>query len=331
MKKSISLILVLAMVFCMALTGFAMSGPTGKITGMTGDLSLGYSGPGDLGEVYPQDERMEYIYLYDSMFSWDDDYVPQSTPSQLSTSQIRTARLEARTSRSTSKVVESIAINAKESRIEIKFAKEYIGTRKLDFEFDVVLSVDGRRQSDHAMSFTGTFLNASIDVYDGYEDVDISDGTVAVAQEYLSKLDVFIGHGITVATRLSNGKAVYGTTTMTPTSHDEEIMKEYPGISEAITLRTVGFPSSSKVKMGPEYTTYHVYDKDLNYLGKGKDTLDISDKYYLSTKELDLDFQEPSEAPSEASKPVGGVGNAANLEPGNQSPPNANYNPGTGR
>ena len=71
MKKIIAMILTLTMMLCMAVFAFALSGPTEKITGMVQGLSHGYSASGGdavLNEVNPQDERVEYIYLYDRCF-----------------------------------------------------------------------------------------------------------------------------------------------------------------------------------------------------------------------------------------------------------------------
>jgi len=329
MKKTLAITLALMLVLCLTVTGFAQDSP-GKITGMAQGLGLGYSATGgdaDLGEVYPQDERVEYIYLYDSMFTWEDDSVLPATPTKLTPAQIRAARLEARSNKSTGKVLDSITLNTRESRIEVKFTKEYVGIKELDFDFDVVLSIDGRRQSDYAMNFSGTFCNPVVEVYDNDWEVDISDGSVAHAQEYISRLKLDVGNGVTVSTRLSKDKKVYCTTTMTPDSGDDELMKEHTGIAEVINLRAVGLSGSgTAVKLAPEYSGYHVYGKDLSYLGKGNEELELSEKYYLAAKKLELPDEEPavSEAPAPAVTQPAAPSEA-------QSTSNANNNPNTGR
>lgn len=328
MKRIVSCALVTLLALSMTTAAFALD--PGKITGMAESLSLGYSGSGGdayLGEVYPQDERVEYISLYDTMFTWEGGDIPAATPAKLTAAQIRAAKVDVKSGRTNSKVIESIAINAKESRVEIKFAKEYAGTGELDFDFDVFLTLDGRRQNDYGVNFSGTFRNPTVELYSGYDTVDISDGTVAEAMEYIPKLEVEIGNGVTVSTRMSKGKRVYGTTTRTPDNSDDEVFRDHPTIRDVIHLRTVGLNGSGNtVKLSAEYSGYYVYGKDLSYFGTGKDALEYSDTYYLSGKKLDIAGEEPAFV-SEAPKPVESHYSSVT----DKSPPNVNYNPGTGR
>jgi hypothetical protein len=334
MKKTLCLFLVLTLSLGLTAIAFA-AGTNAKITGMSGDLALGYSGSGggyaDLGEVYPQDERVEYIHLYDTMFSWDNGDVPVVTPSQLTPAQIRGARLDVRTAIRNTKVIDSVKLDQRESRIEVKFKDEYAGTKEIDFELDVSLTVDGKRQDDHGLTFTGTFTNPVIELYDGADTVDISDGSVALAVDAVSKLEADIGNGVTIKTRLSKDKRIYGVADTTPGSADDDLMNENKDISDVINLKTEGFnASSSTVKLGSEYRGLFVYDKDLAYLGKAGDDLPFLDKYYLSSKELesadDLSDgeDEPFEDPAEnAEGPVSLFDDTY--------PVNVNSNPGTGR
>jgi len=333
MKKTLSMLLVLALTLCLTTAAFAMSGDA-RITGMIQGLGLGYSsgsgGSADLGDVYPQDERVEYITLYDSMFSWDSELTDSAAPAKLTASQIRSAQLDVRSTKQNSKVIDSITLNSRESRIEVKFKKEYIGTKEIDFDFDVYLTIDGRRQSDYAMNFSGTFGNQVIELYSDYGSVDISDGCVAEAQEYISKLEVDIGNGVTITTRISKDKRVYGTATLTPDSGDDEVMREYKDISDVLTLRTVGLNGAgSTVRLGAEYRGCYVYGKDLEYLGKGGDELPYADKYYLSSIKLDIP---DDESESEFSKaPVESDNEPSTPSTTDQFPPNVNHNPSTGR
>ena len=137
---------------------------------------------------------------------------------------------------------------------------------------------------------------------------------------------------MTITTRLSNDKKVYGTTTMTPDSKDDEVMMAYSGISEVITLRTVGLNGSgSTVKMGPEYASYHIYNKDLAYLGTGRDKLEHSDKYYMSTQKQDIEFKEPNVTETTKPVPADDISEPVTPSPAEQSLTNANHNPATGR
>lgn len=332
MKKVLSVALATIVTATAAISAYAAS--SGKITGMTENLSMGYSSaPGsssvDLGTVYPQDERVEHIYLYDSMFSWDDGYVA-ATPTVLNNGQIRDARLTAKATNS--RVVRDVTMNAREGRIEVAFPKELIGVKELDFDVEVVLSIDGRRQSDHSMIFTGTLANPIIEVYSGYETVDISDGSVAHAQEFVSKVELLMGDGVSYTTRMSKDKRIYATASRTPDRSDDELMEKHRDIEGVINIQASGLNTGGYLKVDGSYGKYHVYDADLNYLGVSTEELPFHSKYYIAAKKLELETEveevpEESKATSDpqVSEPQGGssvVESAASN--------NANHNPMTG-
>lgn len=340
MKKILSMTLALVLMICTAATAYAQSG---KITGMAQGLSLGYSaGSGsdyvDLGEVYSQDEHVEYIYLYDSMFTWDDGYV-SATPTQLTPAQVRAAKLTARSSNS--KVLDSVTVSAKDSRIEIKFKNTLTGTKEVNFDFEITLSIDGRRQGDASMHFSGVFTNPVIEIYADYDSVDISDGSIAEALEYVSNIELEIGDGVSIFTRLSKGKRVSATAIRTPDSADDELMKEHKEIRDVVNIKASGISSNAKIKLDGSYGKYYIYDGDLKYLGTTQEKLPYASKLYLADKELDMnddeDVSEPVSSSTEAMSTApteSAAANNVNYNPatgGGDYPPNANDNPGTGR
>jgi hypothetical protein len=234
-------------------------------------------------------------------------------------------------------VIDSVEINQREGRIEVSFKDEYSGVKETDFEFDIYLTLNGRRQDDHGITFTGTYGNPVIEVYEGSDSVDISDGSVALAAESIRELDVEIGNGVTVTTRLSKDKRVYGIATHDePDRADDEMMKEYKDIEYVVTLDTIGLDSTANtVKFGYEYQGFFVYDEDLNYLGKAGDDLPYSDKYYLAAKKLEIavdDGDSDDESNIEPTDPtVSTVPTETPVPPSYpQTPPNVNNIPGTG-
>lgn len=302
---------------------------------MAQSLSAGYSGntsgaSADLGELAPQDKCVEYIYLYDTMFTWDDGSSP-ATPALLSAAQINKAKLKVKSSNG--KAVEEIKVNSRESRIEIKFAEELVGTKDLDFAFDVYLTIDGRSWRDYAMSFSGTLANPMVEVHAEDTDVDLSEGIVAEAQEYIPGIELELGSGVTIRTRMSKGKRVYATATRTPGVDDDAIMSQYPAIDGVVTLKTAGLNSAgTSVRLGAEYHGYHIYSKELAYLGTAREPLPYSEKYYLAAGKLDIRDAESSADP-EAEAPfetdADSLGIDANDDGGSSA--NANDNPNTGR
>ncbi len=284
-KRIISLTLAALMMLGATTAASAAAKNTGKITGMACELSHGYPGDSDLGEIAPMDECVVYINLTDDMFTWDDDYTPVATPSTLTSAQIRSAKLTARATNS--KVLDSVTVNSRESRIEVKFLDGLVGVKEQDFEFDVILSINGRQQRDYSMSFTGTFANPILEVDADTDYADISDGYVIEATDNVRAIDLDVGGGVLIHTKLSKGRKYYGVARQIPYDETDEFMKGHPAVVEAITLKTVGLQSdASTVTLGDGYGTYHVYGKDGKYLGLGNDNLPIADTYYLAKEKL---------------------------------------------
>lgn len=335
MKKIATIAAAVLMLTATATNTFALQPDGSKITGMEQSLSVGYSGGTYIGEIAPQDKRVEHIYLYDTMFTWDQDATSDEA-TLLTASQMRAAKLSVRSSNN--KAVKNITVNASKSRIEIEFVDEHVSVKELDFDMDITLSMDGRQYRDYSMNLSGTLANPVIEVGKYDDAVDISDGVVAEATESAMKAEFEIGSGITVTTRLSKNQKYYGTATNTPTASDNEIMSKHKAIEEVLTLKTVNLKANSTtVSFDDVYRSYHVYDGDLKYLGKASEKLAYSDKYYLASSKLDLEEEaedsKPAEAsePSDTTEPVTPTASAQTAGTANAAPQNANHNPGTGR
>jgi hypothetical protein len=364
MKRTASFITALLLLLGAATTVSAAD--HGDITGMAYDLSYGYAGDSDWGEVAPQDGLVEYIELTDAMFTWEDGYAPQDVvdedegasedegetevkpkPAPLTSAQIKDARLTARATNS--RVLESVTVNARESRIEVKFLEELVGVKEIEFDFDIILSIDGKQYRDYAMNFSGTFSNLTMVVDDGTDYADISGGDVVEAMDYIRSIDLDLGDGILLNTRLSEGRKYYDTARRVPGDDHDAFMREHPSVEEAVVLKTVGLSgSASTVTLGRGLGDYYVYSEAGEYLGRGNDKLAYSDVYYLSSKELEIaDDKEPEDvkvptdpaANTEPTDPTSSVPtsppNSNNIPstgglPG-MSPPNVHNNPGTGR
>ena len=326
MKKILAFALTALMITAATTSAFAAAGTGDKITGMSGSLSLGHSGSTDLGEIAPVDSRIETIDLLDTMFTWDGYEPDPASPTQLTSAQIRAAKLTVRHSGG-AKAVDSVTINNRDGRIEVAFVDEYVSTKELDFTVDIYLVIDGKRQSDNGVTLTGTLANPVQEVYADEDYVDISDGSVVHAMEFNTKVQLDLGNGVSVNAKLFKDKKYYGTAKHTASDRDATLEK-YPEISEALTLQTIGLNSTgSKVRLDGSYASYYVYNKDLQLLGRGSDLLEYSAIYYLSVKQLDI----KEEVLEDFTKSING--NGQNEEPGltNTTWSNVNDNPGTGR
>lgn len=356
MKKVLALVLASAMAIGMATTAFAAT--VDKATDFAGNQTLedGY-GRGIVGisgtytatreasasnqtvtyadDIRPYDEVKDYIYLPISMFTWDSTANP-TTKNLLSAKQIRTSKLTVRTSVSSgSKAIDEVKIDNKEGRIEIKYVKEYVSTKDLDFDFTVYLLFDGKRKTDQGLTFVGTLANEIQEVYADDDYVDTSNGTIAEAMDFVKDIEVDLGNGVSIFTKMFKGKKYYGTCTRDADEADDIVFAKYADIDNVVTLKTVGLNSTGDiVQLDVDYSDYYVYDKDLNYLGQSNELLPYSTKYYLSNKKLDITEDETTddgEVSEEA--PTTDDGEGANPTSGGDdgAVENVNANPSTGR
>ena len=324
MKKVVSLLLVAVMALGMTVTAFAA---TPKITGQV--KSLGVSGGSavlDLDTINPQDEVEIDIPLSLDMFEGKDG-LPTSGP--VTQKLWRDSKMNVRMSVSSgSKAIDSYEFKSKDSKIVVSFVDEFVSTSDLDFDFRIYLIIDGKRQTDYELQVTGTIENDITEVYADDDYVDLSNGVVAEAQEFVKKVEADLGNGVSIHTKFFKDKKYYGTATRDVEESDDSIMAKYSDIDSVLTLKTIGLNGSGNiVALGDEYADHYVYDKDLNYLGTAKEMLPYSTKYYLSTKKLDIVADEEpdddgEELPPETENP--GTG-------GDEAPANVNDNPGTGR
>lgn len=210
--------------------------------------------------------------------------------------------------------------------VEVKFAKPFVSTSSLDYEIEVQLFQDKVKVDTFEVS--GTLGNAGVEVQGGDEYVSLVNGTqFADVKGYCKNLEMELQEDFFVYFNAFNGKKYYGYISKDIKDADQEISAQYPDIEYIYYLSQVNLAGSgTTVKINGEDSKMFVYNADLEYLGTTDDKLPISEKYYVSTKELDIE-SDVDEAPTgddatDAGNPDMG---------GDDVPANINDNPGTGR
>jgi len=363
MKKVLALVLASAMAIGMAATVFGAT--VDKATGfakdvdgnIVADLEDGYTDDRPLGlsgnysttsvarsvnnqtvsytdDIVPHDEVEDYIYLTTAMFDWDSTHTNNNT-GILSAKQIRTSKLAVRTSVSSgSKAIDEVKIENKDGRILIAYAPEWVSTKDLDFDFTVYLTFDGKRWNDQGLTFVGTLANEITEVYSEDDYVDTSSGQIAEAMDFVKDIEVDLGNGVSIFTKMFKSKKYYGTCTRDADEQDDVVFAKYADIDNVVTMKTVGLNSTGDiVQLDTDYSDYYVYDKDLNYLGQSNELLPYSTKYYLANKKLDITDGDDDDGLVDDGAPVtddddDGLNPASG---GDDGADNANANPSTGR
>ncbi|MFV0399921.1 MAG: hypothetical protein ACK5LX_04780 [Oscillospiraceae bacterium] len=186
--------------------------------------------------------------------------------------------------------------------INVAFAEKFVSVEPVDFRITIYLTADGEMDADYRMTIYGQMVPDEFAISPENDYVELSGGYVAVADpefSVFSGLTTFdLGSGVQVSKLLWANRKYYGTagwahsTSLTP--------EDYPTIYNAIhgvyQLETVNIKEGvNRVKLTPpldpdypEYTTFHVYGEDMEYLGTTADSdLPYADTYILTFRQLD--------------------------------------------
>lgn len=305
MKRILSAVLVVCLVLSMGVAAFAA---TVTYTGFyqTTSLQEGYNrqynllGTNkevknktvDLGEIYASDKKTVLIGLYNTMFvdknGQQGGVAGPVVPARLTQADIRASKFKVFTRYASGRAaIKKISLDSKNGQIQVELADEFVSTKPLDFEIFFYLEINGQRYDDRGFTVSGTMYNREVDVYKDYESIDISDQSIAVANDSVRNLEIEIGNGVTVTANLSRNQKYYGTATLEPTDDDEDVFAEYSSIRDVINIKTVGLDrAGSSVKLSSDWSGLYVYDEDFNYLGRSNAKLPFRTKYYLAGKQL---------------------------------------------
>lgn len=272
MKKLVSLLLAAAITIGMTSAVFAANP---KITKQIAPLADYYA-----GDVTPGTKI--FLPLVQDAF--------EGATEALTAADVRTSSITVKyTAKAGPKAIESVAIKEdsnKKPGVLVTLVEPFVSTKPLDFEITITLYISGKRQS-HSTYVSGTLTNDEQDVYSDTDYIDLSDGSVAVCSESASKVETFLGNGVTMFARMVKGKSYAGIATVEPTESDINILEQYPDIVEVYNLTLTGLSGTGKI-VQIDSTASHVYDGDLNYLGTADGLLPLHTKYFIAQNKLDV-------------------------------------------
>lgn len=214
--------------------------------------------------------------------------------------------------------------------LEIKTVDYFLKCGKTDVAFDLALTYKSK-SSDDKFRANFTIANAKVLLEDGQETVETTDPIYVQADVSLRNVEMYLGEGLYVTKSFGKDQKAYAHVSLELSAGDEQLFMKYPELSDVYTLYTVGVDSANvKVRFDtPE--TYFVYDKNFAIIGTTADkNLPFSDKYYLTTKKVDLAGDADVEEPTSEAKPPVDTDNT-NTGGGAVVGGSNNYNPNTGR
>lgn len=283
MRKIVSLLLAAVLAIGMTATVFAAPNP--KITTQSKALADVY-----VGDAVPGQK----IFLPFVKEAFD------GATEDLKASDVRSSNITVKhTVKSGPKAIESVEIkehtdssNNKVAGVLITLVDPFTSTKPLDFELSVYLYINGKRQSVGTY-VEGTLSNVQQYVDSGTDYIDLSDGSVAICEQNATKVETYLGEGVTMFAKMVKGKSYAGIATSDPTNDDIDMFDQYPDIVNVYTLIVDGLTGSGKIVQIDSEQNLYVYDGNLNYLGRTNELLAFSEKYYVAEKKLDVVESEP--------------------------------------
>jgi hypothetical protein len=322
MKKIVSLVLVAMLVLSLAPMAFAAPGAA-KAYGFSKYVAKNTEAY-DLGTTYTNVTSISIPLLKSGAAA---DYTVATKTDKLSLGY-----------RATGGVISGVTLEktAADGTAYVKIAfKAYTGTTAAKYTLDLYFNVDGARDVDSNTSFKGEYKNDEWEVSGGsYAWLD-NDKPVLSAKAYVKSLEVDVDKGITLTTKVFNGKKYYAkiTDTMIDSEEDDGYVTEYPDIYAVYELEANGWSSSTTVKLNKEPADVYVYtvndDDELEYVGENDGELPVLSIYYVSETDLDLGVDEEGDAPVDG-EPTGDGFETPVETGGDDAPANINDNPGTG-
>lgn len=324
----------------------SVSGNT--ITGIREDSSLGSAANGIWGSAAKNGKTLPTgsealddlwvragdeirLYFDSDTFEWEDG-APMPPTTAISGSVIRKNKLAAKALNGKyTNLLDTVELRYDNGKayVYVRFVEPFVSTKDIEFEIEVVLTYKGRYVKGTEAYLYGTMVNDYSEVWEGTDYIDLSAGEIVEAGDTVSDVELELGEGVSIFTRLIKGRSYYGVATLNDLdAEDEERFDRHPDIEMVYHLATIGLNAAgNNVKIAAP-GEYHVYNRYMEYLGTTGDRLPYSTKYYLAAKKLAsvsvIDEDEPGDyVYTEAKIPLGST-------PG-PSGGNGNSNPNTGR
>jgi hypothetical protein len=187
--------------------------------------------------------------------------------------------------------VEEVALDSpsgapqRNGAVVLRMAEEFVSVNERAVEVAVSLSVDGKRRQETEFRLTGRMTFPKSYLGEDGEYVSLSDGSVAEATAYIKKIEVDLGHGLSIVTNMLRDKKYYGTAKAE--YGDNAVIEDYPQIEAVFTLHTINLKSAvDNVHILWDYEAW-VYGADGAYVGTTQDALPYSDAYYVCNERLE--------------------------------------------
>lgn len=178
------------------------------------------------------------------------------------------------------------------SAIRVRFIEDMVSTEEFAYQFQVQFYIGHKANRLIDETFSGRISN---EIYDAYNKdyIYTGDGTVVKSHNAINGLEFDTGNSL-IANIDSNTNQKYYAISKAYDYMGDEIEKEYPEIKTIYDLKTIGvkgLSTSVKFKGHTPQDSLYVYDVNGKYLGKSHEEIPYSNRYYLTSKEVEMNVE----------------------------------------
>ena len=367
MKKVVSLLLVLLLSLGMVTTASAWVFTTGGSSVDRGDITLAPQDGTSVADGVNADTEAALIAAFKGVKSGNSEMTAGSKSAATSGS---TEELEgAVIIRGSAYVSWDWAKNVRNprltSRVRVAKGSQFLDSHKLvgvrignatvlGFEFSIHEKIKSIALDGHDLEFRAIVMHGSTEILsteisekvgNAHVTVDKDDnyvyadkGLIVAAEEYNSKIAIELADNVVLETRVFKDRNYWAWADDVWWDGVDDAMKtQYKDIQEVLNLDWLGYnDATTKVNLQNKFAgdNYYVYgvneDGGLFYMGRSNQLLDLTSKYYLSIRELNVDSDiEPEDDIDDEYDDVPEINPITGGD--DVYPSNVNDNPGTGK
>ena len=344
MKKALAVLLAVVLTVGFSMTAAAA---TAKITNISSGAMVDKSGNVfslEDHEFQPGDQFK--IYFDKNSFSISND----TTDTVISKTLLDNAKVSVRIAKTKgSEYIKTVEIKTETDSsknriayISVEMVDTFNSITAKDIDFKIQLYLDKSRKDE--VRLMGQMENPVEYVEEGQDYVSLEGGVVLEALAYIPKIEIDLGDGVIIETRLYTNRKYFGSCTVGITEEDEKVIDRYPEIIEIYRLNTINLNGSGNIVTLMTDTTMYVYNKEGKYIGTTDSKLPYSDMYYVAEKKIAMtgsgstsssnahEEEEEAVAETPVSTPPPANSGSSSSSTSNQNNNNnyVNDNPGTG-
>lgn len=204
------------------------------------------------------------------------------------------------------------------AHVIVKFKEDFVSVDEKDISLSVSLAYKKKEDPGSTVNLFGQIENPKEFLSEDVDYVNMADGLVVEADEFLRDVRLELGCDVYIYMNLQKGRSYYATATDERSDGDIAVMDYYPVIRRALTLKTVNISGSGRMVEIRTDEPYYAYDADGLLLGTTDERLPLRDKYYLAIQQIVFEKgtlpapQSQSETYNENPE-TGGAGSMVNL------------------